>query len=135
MAILSWLYFACRTGGQYFYVLSCYSEMPKDVLVIHAALGEEMVHPIIEQEPGTGRKRISRGEPPGAVCSSQLSPTRQGFPSPSLRVATDFRYRTVLRYVMLWFNEVYMTSDVPEDKDLETPLVVTCVCKWMEPLG
>lgn len=75
----------------------CYTEMPEDVLVIHAALGEEMVHPNIEQKgvPGIGRKiifsrrRTARGR---MGCSSQFSPTRQGFPSPSLRVVTDFRF-------------------------------------------
>ena len=30
-----------------------------------------------------------------------------------------FDYNTVL-----WFNEIYVTSDVPEAKDLETPLEV-----------
>lgn len=35
---------------------------------------------------------------------------------------------------VLWFNEVYVTSDVPEEKDLETPLEVgSFAWNWMEP--
>jgi hypothetical protein len=40
-----------------------------------------------------------------------------------------FDYNTVL-----WFNEIYVTSDVPEAKDLETPLEVgSWAWNWMEP--
>ena len=40
-----------------------------------------------------------------------------------------FDYNTVL-----WFNEFYVTSDVPEAKDLETPLEVgSWAWNWMEP--
>eukprot|EP00981_Chlorochromonas_danica_P000791 scaffold192_cov320-Ochromonas_danica.AAC.2 len=40
-----------------------------------------------------------------------------------------FDYTTVL-----WFNEIYVTSDVPDAKDLETPLEVgTFAWNWMEP--
>lgn len=36
--------------------------------------------------------------------------------------------------VVLWFNELYVTSDVPEAKDLETPLEVgSFAWNWMEP--
>lgn len=35
---------------------------------------------------------------------------------------------------VLWFNEVYVTCDVPEEKDLETPLEVGGFAwNWMEP--
>lgn len=35
---------------------------------------------------------------------------------------------------VMWFNEVYVTSDVPEAKDLETPLEVgSWAWNWMEP--
>jgi hypothetical protein len=35
---------------------------------------------------------------------------------------------------VLWFNEAFVTSDVPEDKDLETPLEVgSWAWNWMEP--
>jgi len=35
---------------------------------------------------------------------------------------------------VLWFNEAYVTTDVPEDKDLETPLEVgSWAWNWMEP--
>ena len=35
---------------------------------------------------------------------------------------------------VLWFNEQYVTSDVPDDKDLETPLEVSSWSwNWMEP--
>ena len=35
---------------------------------------------------------------------------------------------------VLWFNEGFVTSDVPEDKDLETPLEVgSWAWNWMEP--
>ena len=34
----------------------------------------------------------------------------------------------------LWFNEAYVTTDVPEDRDLETPLEVgSWTWNWMEP--
>ena len=34
----------------------------------------------------------------------------------------------------LWFNEGYVTTDVPDDKDLETPLEVgSWTWNWMEP--
>lgn len=40
-----------------------------------------------------------------------------------------FEYNTVL-----WFNEIYVTSDVPDAKDLETPLEVgSFAWNWMEP--
>mmetsp|Transcript_28632 Transcript_28632/g.78709 ORF Transcript_28632/g.78709 Transcript_28632/m.78709 type:complete len:242 (+) Transcript_28632:59-784(+) len=40
-----------------------------------------------------------------------------------------FDYNTVL-----WFNELYVTTDVPEAKDLETPLEVgSFAWNWMEP--
>jgi hypothetical protein len=40
-----------------------------------------------------------------------------------------FEYNTVL-----WFNELYVTSDVPDAKDLETPLEVgSFAWNWMEP--
>jgi hypothetical protein len=35
---------------------------------------------------------------------------------------------------VMWFNEFYVTSDVPEPKDLETPLEVgSWAWNWMEP--
>ena len=35
---------------------------------------------------------------------------------------------------VMWFNELYVTSDVPEAKDLETPLEVgSWAWNWMEP--
>lgn len=35
---------------------------------------------------------------------------------------------------VMWFNEEFVTSDVPEDKDLETPLEVSSwAWNWMEP--
>ena len=35
---------------------------------------------------------------------------------------------------VLWFNEAYVTSDVPDDKDLETPLEISSWSwNWMEP--
>jgi hypothetical protein len=35
---------------------------------------------------------------------------------------------------VLWFNDYYVTSDVPEAKDLETPLEVgSWAWNWMEP--
>jgi len=35
---------------------------------------------------------------------------------------------------VLWFNELAVTSDIPEDKDLETPLEVgSWAWNWMEP--
>ena len=35
---------------------------------------------------------------------------------------------------VMWFNEMYVTSDVPEAKDLETPLEVgSWAWNWMEP--
>lgn len=35
---------------------------------------------------------------------------------------------------VLWFNEAFVTSDIPEDKDLETPLEVSSwAWNWMEP--
>jgi hypothetical protein len=35
---------------------------------------------------------------------------------------------------VMWFNELYVTSDVPEEKDLETPLEVgSWAWNWMEP--
>lgn len=35
---------------------------------------------------------------------------------------------------VLWFNEIYVTSDVPDAKDLETPLEVgSFAWNWMEP--
>lgn len=35
---------------------------------------------------------------------------------------------------VLWFNELYVTTDVPEAKDLETPLEVgSFAWNWMEP--
>lgn len=36
---------------------------------------------------------------------------------------------------VLWFNEAYVTTDVPEDRDLETPLEVSIWSwQWMEPV-
>ena len=35
---------------------------------------------------------------------------------------------------VLWFNEAFVTSDIPDDKDLETPLEVSSwAWNWMEP--
>ena len=36
---------------------------------------------------------------------------------------------------VLWFNEAFVTADVPEDRDLETPLEVSIWSwQWMEPV-
>lgn len=47
----------------------------------------------------------------------------------TLSIPMIFEINTVL-----WFNELYVTSDVPEAKDLETPLEVgSFAWNWMEP--
>jgi hypothetical protein len=120
-----------------------YYEMPNDVLLTMAVMGDQEAReerlireimsvddvdwdgaqPIFHDMVNSNRKGLFLATLPykigifAAVGGAAIS------------IPMIFHLETVL-----WFNELYVTTDVPDDKDLETPLEVgSFAWGWMEP--
>jgi hypothetical protein len=120
-----------------------YSEMPNDVLVIQAALGDQDAREerLIREIMSTDGVTWDEAE---KTFHKMVSENRKGLFFSTLPYKTGITFALVAGFAsipmifdlstVLWFNELYVTSDVPEDKDLETPLEVgSWAWNWMEP--
>jgi hypothetical protein len=120
-----------------------YDEYPNDVIITMAVMGDQgareerlvreimAVDEVAYEVAQSTLERIKTSNRKGLVW--QTLPYKIGIATAVTAGVVSFplifHYDTVL-----WFNEFYVTCDVPEEKDLETPLEVGGFAwNWMEP--
>ena len=120
-----------------------YSEYSNEILLTMAVLGdqdareERMIREIMSVD-------LVTWEEAGKTFLKMIAVNRQGLFISTLPYKTGIAVALVAGFAsipmifelntVMWFNEFYVTSDVPEAKDLETPLEVgSWAWNWMEP--
>lgn len=120
-----------------------YNEIPNDVLLNMAVMGDQEAREerLIREIMAVDNVTWDKAQP---ILRSMVQSNRRGLFMATLpyrigiltAVASAFAcFPMIFDYnTVLWFNEIYVTSDVPEAKDLETPLEVgSFAWNWMEP--
>ena len=120
-----------------------YSEMPNDILLTMAVMGDQDAREerLIREIMSVDDVAWDQAQ---TTFQKMVKENRQGLFVSTLPYKTGIFCAMVAGFAsipmifdintVMWFNEIYVTSDVPEAKDLETPLEVgSWAWNWMEP--
>lgn len=120
-----------------------YNEIPNDVLLNMAVMGDQDAREerLIREIMSVENISWQEAQP---IFDKMVESNRNGLFLATLPYKVGIAAALVAGFgslpmifdinTVLWFNEIYVTSDVPEAKDLETPLEVgSFAWNWMEP--
>lgn len=120
-----------------------YDEMPNDVLLTMAVMGDQEAREerLIREIMAVENLSWEEAQP---IFMKMVRSNRKSLWFATLPYKIGITTAVTAAFVsipmifhldtVMWFNEFYVTSDVPEPKDLETPLEVgSWAWNWMEP--
>mmetsp|Transcript_1523 Transcript_1523/g.1356 ORF Transcript_1523/g.1356 Transcript_1523/m.1356 type:complete len:236 (-) Transcript_1523:48-755(-) len=120
-----------------------YHSMPNDVIISMAVIGDQEAREemLIREIMSVDSISWDEAQP---IFNKMLERNRSGLFLATLpykigifsAVSAGFLSIPMIFHLdtVMWFNEIFVTSDVPEPKDLETPLEVgSWAWNWMEP--